>query len=141
MNKEYQAISEHSKYWLSLNAQNVKTLLQSIRHLANYTFIITRTWERNVWAESSKESREGVCMSLIIKNRILQKDICAASSATCSCFQTITMNSCVYTSTFCSVYESAKNIVSYMMGGEQYLPEHETHRKAKGIETTMSFQI
>src|SRR5215469_16772082 len=107
MNKEYQAISEHSKYWLSLNAQNVKTLLQSIRHLANYTFIITRTWERNVWAESSKESRERVSMSLIIKNRILRKDISAASSATCSYFQT--MNSCVYTST--SQYMSQRKIL------------------------------
>src|SRR5215469_12307809 len=125
MNKEYQAIPEHNKCWLSLNAQNVKTLLQSIRHLANYTFIITRTWERNVWAESSKESRERVSMSLIIKNRILRKDISAASSATCSYFQTMTMNSCVYTSTLRPVYELAENIVSYIMvDSEEHSKSH-----------------
>ena len=108
MNKEYQAISEQSKYWLSLNARNVKTLLQSIRHLANYTFIITHTWEKNVWVESSKEWRESVDMSLIIKSRILRKDICAASSATCSYFQAMRMNNRVYMSTLRSWYESLR---------------------------------
>src|SRR5215469_15172649 len=97
MNNRYQTVSEQSKYWLSLNARNVKTLLQSIRHLANYTFIITHTWEENVWGESSKEWRESVSMNLIIKSRILRKDICAASSAICSYFQRSTrMNSSLH---------------------------------------------
>jgi hypothetical protein len=95
MSNEFQAISEQGKYWLSLNAQNVKTRLLSIRHLANYTFTITRIWEKNVWAESSKESRELVGMNLIIKTRIMRMDICDASSATCSYFQGMRMNSSV----------------------------------------------
>jgi hypothetical protein len=92
MSNEFQAISEQGKYWLSLNVQNVKTSLLSIRHLENYTFIITRIWEKNVWAESSKESMELVRMCLIIKSRIMRKDICDASSATCSYFQGMRMN-------------------------------------------------
>jgi hypothetical protein len=110
MNKEYQATSEQGKYWLSLNAQNVKTPLQSTRHLANYTFIIIRIWEKNVWAESSKESNERVDMSLIIKSRILRKDICAASSVTCSYFQAMRMNSSVYMSTLRSGYQSLQSV-------------------------------
>ena len=103
-------LPEQSKYWPSLNAQNVKTLLQSIRHLANYTFIITHTWEKNVWAESSKESSQRVCISLIIKSRILRKDICVASSVTCSYFKAMRMNSSVYMSTFRSGYQSLQSV-------------------------------